>query len=194
MGFRRRIIVIPFTQKDEYSIEERTEFEKLLNGSIKDDLKIVGSFVANYILNNQNLLLQDKNDWKDIAKTILCEMYKVADKEVPKWVDYMLENEAQIEDSKNDLDLILRGFLIHKINDLYSKYHKSIDPDTCVYGTNQSFEFRLNFCLDNHLIPFLSINKNNEIIITSDLIQELKGNKINIISSLQEVSTMFDGF
>ena len=139
-------------------------------------------------------MLQDKNDWKDIAKTILREMYKVADKEVPKWVDYMLENEAQLEDSKNDLDLILRGFLIHRINDSYNKYHKSIDPDTCVNGTNQPFEFRLNFCLDNHLIPFLSTNKNNEIIITSDLIQELKGNKINIISSLQEVSTMFDGF
>ena len=30
--------------------------------------------------------------------------------------------------------------------------------------------------------------------IKKDLSQELKGNKINIISSLQEVSTMFEGF
>jgi hypothetical protein len=44
------------------------------------------------------------------------------------------------------------------------------------------------------LIPFLSTNKNNEIIITSDLIQELKINRINTIASLQEVSTMIDGF
>ncbi len=44
------------------------------------------------------------------------------------------------------------------------------------------------------MIPFLSTNKNNEIIITSDLIQELKINKINTIASLQEVSTMIEGF
>ena len=194
LGFMRRIIALPFTQKDEYSIMERIDFEKCLNESIKDDLKIVGNYVASYILNNQNLLLRDKKNWKDIAKTILCEMYKVADKEVPKWVDYMLENEAQLEDSKNDLDLILRAFLIQKINDSYNKYHKSIDPDSSLNGTNQPFEFRLEFCLNNHLIPFLSRNTNNEIIITSDLIQELKVNKINRISSLQEISTMFEGF
>lgn len=50
IGFRRRIIAIPFTQKDKYSLEERAEFEKLLNERIKEDLKIVGDFVANYIL------------------------------------------------------------------------------------------------------------------------------------------------
>ena len=157
-------------------------------------MTIVDNFVANYILNNQNLILQDKKNWKELSILILSQMYKEIEKEIPQWVNNIIENEAQLEDSKNDLDLILRGFLIHKINDLYSKYHKSIDPDSCVYGTNQSFEFRLNFCLDNHLVPFLSINKNNEIIITSDLIQELKVNRINIISSLQEVSVMIEGF
>ena len=157
-------------------------------------MKIVGNFVANYILNNQNLILHDKKNWKDIAKTILYELYKVTDKEVPKWIDYNLENETQLEREKNDLDLILRGFLIHKINDSYNKYHKSVISNSCLDGTNQPFEFRLNFCLDNHLIPFLSTNKNNEIIITSDLFHELKVNRINTISSLQEVSAMIEGF
>jgi hypothetical protein len=44
------------------------------------------------------------------------------------------------------------------------------------------------------LIPYLSTNKNDEIIITSDFIQDLKISKINTIASLQEVSTMIDGF
>jgi hypothetical protein len=75
-----------------------------------------------------------------------------------------------------------------------SKYHRSIDPESPKDGTNQPFEFRLYFCLNNNLIPFLSTNKNNEIIITSDLIQELKINRINTIASLQEISTMIEGF
>lgn len=123
-------------------------------------------------------------------------MYKVVDieKQAPEWIDYLIENEMQLEDSKNDLDLILRGFLIQRINDSYSKYHKSIDPESPKDGTNQPFEFRLDFCLKNNLIPFLSINKNDGIIITSDLIQDLKINRINTIASLHEVSVMIDGF
>ena len=88
-------------------------------------------------------------------------MYKVVDieKQAPEWIDYLIKNEMQLEDSKNDLDLILRGFLIQRINDSYSKYHKSIDPESPKDGTNQPFEFRLDFCLKNNLIPFLFIDK-----------------------------------
>jgi hypothetical protein len=196
VGFRRRIIAMQFTQKVEYSLEERNEFEKLINERAKEDLKIVGDFAVNYILRNQNLILNDKKDWKEISKIILYEMYKVVDaeKQSPEWIEYIIENETQLEDSKNDLDLILRGFLIQKINDSYSKYHRSIDPESLKDGTNQPFGFRLYFCLNNNLLPFLSTNKNNEIIITSDLIQELKINRINTIASLQEISTMNEGF
>ncbi len=35
IGFRRRIISLPFTQKDEYTLEEIIEFEKLLNRGIR---------------------------------------------------------------------------------------------------------------------------------------------------------------
>ena len=48
IGFRRRIIAISFTQKDEYTLEEITEFEKLLNHRVSE-LKILGDFAANYI-------------------------------------------------------------------------------------------------------------------------------------------------
>ena len=53
---------------------------------------------------------------------------------------------------------------------------------------------RLNFCIEHNLIPFLNTNSNSEIIITSDLIQELKNRRIYGISSLQEVSNIIDGF
>lgn len=44
------------------------------------------------------------------------------------------------------------------------------------------------------MVPFLNKNSNGEIIITSDLIQELKNHRIYGISSLQEVSSIIDGF
>ena len=44
------------------------------------------------------------------------------------------------------------------------------------------------------MVPFLNKNSNGEIIITSDLIQELKNHRIYGISSLQEVSNIIDGF
>ena len=71
---------------------------------------------------------------------------------------------------------------------------KVSNPSTSIDGINQPFDFRLNFCLENNLIPFLNTNSNGEIIITSDLIQELKNHRIYGISSLQEVSNIIDGF
>ena len=61
-------------------------------------------------------------------------------------------------------------------------------------GINQPFDNRLNFCLKNNLIPFINTNSNSEIIITSDVIQELKNHRIYGISSLKEVSNIIDGF
>ncbi|MGI9009827.1 MAG: hypothetical protein ACR2F1_01385 [Nitrososphaeraceae archaeon] len=87
-----------------------------------------------------------------------------------------------------------------KINETYYKYYKSIEKNNDV--PNLPFSNRLNFCLDNRLIPFLNSDiidgdKYNEnltlIIVTSDLIHELK-NKIPQISSLNEVASIIDGF
>ena len=75
-----------------------------------------------------------------------------------------------------------------------SKHHKSIDPITSLDGINQPFDYRLNFCLRHYLIPFINTNSKDKIIISSDLIQELKNRRIYGISSLQEVSNIIDGF
>ena len=44
------------------------------------------------------------------------------------------------------------------------------------------------------MIPFLNTNSKGEIIITSDIIQELKNDRISAISSLKEVSNIIYGF
>jgi hypothetical protein len=195
IGFRRRIISLPFTQKDEYTLEEITEFEKLLNRV--SELKILGDFASNYILEHQDLiLLDDKNrkDWDEIAKLVLYEMYKIVEIKPPEWIEYKIDNEIQFQENKEEMDLVLRNFLITKINEAYCKYYKSIADTKYIDGINQPFDFRLNFCLKHNLIPFINENSNAEIIITSDLIQELKNLRIYGVSSLQEVSNIIDGF
>lgn len=196
IGFRRRIIAIPFTQKVEYTVEERTEFEKLLNQRVSE-LKVLGDFAANYILKNQDLILLDdinRKDWDEIAKLVLYEMYKIVERKPSGWIEYKIDSEIQFQENKEELDLILRSFLINKINEMYIRYNRSIDPSSSLDGINQPFDFRLNFCVAHNLIPFINTNSNGEIIITSGLIQELKNHRIYGISSLQEISNIIDGF
>ncbi|HET6716033.1 MAG TPA: hypothetical protein VFG90_02800 [Nitrososphaeraceae archaeon] len=127
-------------------------------------------------------------------KLVLYEMYKIAEREPPEWIEYKIDSEIQFQENKEEIDLILRSFLMNKINETYIRYHKSIDPSSSIDGINQPFDFRLNFCLENNLIPFLNPNSNGDIIITLDLIQELKNHRIYGISSLQEVSNIINGF
>ena len=142
----------------------------------------------------QELLIEGKKDWKEIAEIILTEFYKSVDKEAPEWIKYFVQ-ETQLEDSKEDIELLFRSFLINKINETYNKYHRNIER--VELSDDIPFDSRLAFCLYNNLIPFLNPikvkNGTNLIAITSDIINELK-QKIPEISSLPEVSSIIEGF
>lgn len=205
-GYRRRLISIAFTRDDEHTAEERESFERLISERVSPELHTLGDFVANYILDHQQALILDAKaiHWKSISKTVLEEFYKAAGKETPEWLDYFVE-ETQMADSKEDSDLILRGFFINIVNDTYSRHQRSIDNTTRDSSSrpqvpNLPFSHRLNFCLTHRLIPFLNrgvINEgqNEGIILTSDLMQEVRKLKLDsYISSLVEISRMIPGF
>ncbi|HET9806812.1 MAG TPA: hypothetical protein VFP49_07875 [Nitrososphaeraceae archaeon] len=199
-GFRRRIIPIVFTEKDQYSKDEIKDFENLFEQQIKNVLRILGDFTVNYIMENQEILIDGKNDWKEIAEHILEQMFKLAGKEhPPEWIKYFVE-EHQLKESKEDVELLFRNYLINKINETYNKYYRNIEKinsDSNAEVPNLPFSNRLNFCLDHNLIPFLNPvtikDGTSIIIITSDLIYDIK-KKISSISSLNEVSEIIDGF
>jgi hypothetical protein len=203
-GFRRRVIPIIFTEKDQYSKDEMKEFkEELFDQRVKHELRYLGEFTINYIMEHQEeLLLDDKKDWKEIAEMILTEMYKSVGKEPPEWIKYFVK-ENQMADSKEDIDLLFRSFLIDKINETYNKYYRNIEKPIILHSDsnaevpNLPFSSRLDFCLKYNLIPFLNplnINDENDVIaITSDLVHELK-KKISQISSLNEVAAIIEGF
>ena len=197
-GFRRRIIPIIFTENDQYSESEIKDFKELFDQRIKNELRYLGDFTVNYIMEHQMLLLDGKKDWKEIAEIILTEMYKTVQRGPPEWIKYFVR-ESQMAESKEDIDLVFRNFLIEKVNETYNKFQRSIEKDNDI--PNLPFSGRLNFCLDNKLIPFLnSVNTSNKdnyketlILITSDLVHELK-KKISQISSLNEVAAIIEGF
>jgi hypothetical protein len=201
-GFRRRIIPIVFTEKDQYSEGEMKDFKELFDQRVKHELRYLGDFSVNYIIEHQDLLLDGKKDWKEIAEIILTEMYKSVEKEPPEWIKYFV-NENQMTDSKEDVELLFRSFLIDKVNETYNKYYRNIEKpiitnsDSTAEVPNLPFSDRLNFCLKNNLIPFLNSIKINDqtdmIAITSDLINEIK-KKIPQVSSLNEVASIIDGF
>ena len=198
-GFRRRIIPIVFTEKDQYSKDEIKDFENLFEQQIKNVLKILGDFTVNYIMENQEILIDGKKNWKEIAEHILEQMFKLAGKNSPEWIKYFVE-EHQLKESKEDVELLFRGYLVNKINDTYNRYYRNIEKinsDSNAEVPNLPFSSRLNFCLEHNLIPFLNPvtikDEKSMIVITSDLIYDIK-NKIPSISSLNEVSQIIDGF
>ena len=201
-GFKRRIIPLIFTEKDQYSTEEIEDFKKLFDQRIKNELHYIGDFTVKYIMEHQELLLDGKKDWKEIAEIILTEIYRIIQKEPPEWIKYFVK-ENQLGDSKEDVELLFRSFLIDKLNETYNKYYRNIEKpivtnsDSTAEVPNLPFSDRLNFCLKHDLIPFLNSvtidGKKSMIAITSDLIHELK-KKISQISSLHEVAAIIEGF
>lgn len=198
-GFRRRVIPVIFTEKDQYSEDEMKDFTELFDQRVKHELRYLGDFTVDYIIEHQELLLEGKKNWNEIAEIIITEMYKSIQKESPpEWIKYFIK-ENQMTESKEDINLLFRSFLIEKVNETYNKFQRSIEKDNDI--PNLPFSSRLNFCLDNKLIPFLnSINNSNKdedketiISITSDLIHELK-RKIPQISSLNEIAAIIEGF
>jgi hypothetical protein len=197
-GYRRRAISICFTQADVPTDEEQEVFKKLMRERVSQELCILGDFVANYMLDNQKeLLLSDKGiDWKAISTTIISNIYKAAGRDPPEWINYV--EETQLSDSREDVELVLRAFFLNKVNETYNKHYRSISNIDHQHAEvpNMPFSHRLNFCLDHNLIPFLNKTKNAlEIIITSDIMHELKQFKIDYsISSLAEISRIISGF
>jgi hypothetical protein len=201
-GFRRRVIPIIFTEKDQYSEDEVRDFKELFDQRVKHELRYLGDFTVNYVMEHQKLLFDGKKDWKEIAEIILTEMYKSVERELPEWIKYFVK-ENQMADSKEDVELLFRSFLINIVNETYNKYYRNIEKifivnsDSDAEVPNLPFSSRLDFCLKHNLIPFLNPiridDENIMIAITSDLVHELK-KKIPQISSLYEVAAIIDGF
>jgi hypothetical protein len=184
-GFGRRFISIHFPKDEKKEENDTEEFKKLLDDK-KQYLKVLGDFTSQFISKDPSMLLKD--DWKFIAKRILIEFYQFADKEVPKWVEYFIEQKDAVDESSEKTQFALRAFLVNEINSAYSRNSNNSSMFDNLGG-------KLNHCLDHNLIPFLhrlTSNKGDDtdvVVITHDILDEInKGwNKIENITALTDI-------
>jgi hypothetical protein len=192
-GLRSKIIPIVFTKEDRHSPEEKAAFDMLM-AQRAAQLKLLGDFAANYIMKNHHVLLKKNKEecnWKETAKVVIAEFYKAGGLDAPNWIDYFLEEELHIvEDSADDVRLLVRAFFINLINDTYNKYARIYDE---TQGMEKTFHMRFNFCCEKQLIPSITlINRSQTVVIFSDIIKELRNPKSGIdsseVASLQELA------
>ena len=155
-----------------------------------DTLGILGDFAANYILENQEILINSKSNWIDIAKRILVEFFKAAGKEVPEWIDYFVQ-ETQVQDAALEQEQIVRGFFVKAINEAFSRNYRVLTPreDVDEVITKQTIDNRLDFCCKKELIPSLR-KKDDRILIFHDILHELKNHRISSIIHLTQLARM----
>ena len=235
-GFRRRFIDIVFTDKDQLDrdnpedLKKIKEFEQLLSDHI-NELATLGYFATNYILEHQReFLIDNKSDmnlWQEASTKVLSELFKAADwrssrdeavkeknQSLPEWINYIIHS-SQLENVKEENGLLLRQFFLNLINKRYRENVGKIDSthsaDSIV--PNLRIMNKLEFCLENNLIPFVHVrhvhtnnnssiktndydyngNSNNEdnnrpvgsrdIIITHDIFHELREAKLDRIAT-----------
>ena len=181
-GYRSKTILIQHTKDEvhERGQKEAIEFEKWLESKL-GILGVLGDFIARYAIvkaagPGESILFSDKSS-EEMAKEIITEIYKSVGKDRPEWLDRTFEQRSIVEENTEWAYFEVRGFLMDKITDAYSRHIRTLD--TCD-APNIAVDFytRLNFCLKNKLLPFLhSYTRKDgieEIVITHDILKELR--------------------
>lgn len=151
-----------------------------------------------YISKDPTVLL--KKDWKDISKFILNEFYRFAEMEIPKWIEYFVEQKDAMDESCERTTFGLRAFMINKVNELYSRhrvYNAERSQDYCDNPNNHSdnhvddLRKKLIYCIDNRLVTFFHrYKKGDEIVITRDIVDEINSSnsaRIENITGLEDI-------
>ena len=191
-AFVRRFIRIYRSTADQHTEEEIKEFNEFLSANI-NTLKVLGDFTTDYILKHQDMIVKD--DWKTIGTTILVEFFKSADVEIPEWVGKFIED-SDVKDIYAEQEQLIRGFLIKKINDTYSRFFNTLAAEDKKMNKTlnlNKLEDRLWFCCDKEqLIPYIRTNKfGDKIMILPDIMNDLKANKITCVTNFTDLAEMF---
>lgn len=192
-SFNRRFISIHFLEEEKKGERDQKAFERLLNQK-KEYLKVLGDFTMQFIERDPKVLL--KEDWENIAKAILNELYKLAGLEVPEWIDYFVEQKDAIDEGTEKTTFALRSFLVSKINDLYSRHSGSTRDTSDYYPDENELIRKLRYCIDNGLVTFIQHKviperKIEEIIITRDIVEEINRtyDRIENITGLEDIGS-----
>ena len=184
-SYNRRFVSIHFPEVEKKETEEQVEFNRALSES-KQCLLVLGDFAAQYMTDNPLVLVNKQ--WHDIARDVLVEFYRYAGCPTPDWIDYLEEQRDAIDESSEKTHFELRAFLLNKINESYSRNRRldytGIDVDTTT---------KIDHCLKNRLVPFMSEVDESTLIITKDIMEDLNRTNQGIenLTGLKDLGTHF---
>jgi hypothetical protein len=183
-SYNRRFVSIHFSGEEKKEKEEQKEFKRLLAEN-KIYLSILGDFAASYIKDNPTTLVT--KEWTDISKDILISFWKLAGKkEPPSWIDFFEEQRDAIDESSEKMVFELRAFFLSTINEAFNKCRQF--DEFLAHPNRDLVSEKVQHCLKNMLVPFVSQTKDNKIIITVDIMKELKKNQsIENLSALKDL-------
>lgn len=175
-SYRRRSIIIQYTESDKLTEEEKKEFKRwLIEADRIEKLGVLGDFTAKYVIEHPGLVLGFKDSlWYKPGEIILSEFYKAAGKQPPVWLEFVAEQSA-IQESNEEKHFELVGFLRHTIHEAYRRDAMTQERP----GIDVNLEMKIDNCLRKDSIPFLYEHKRNkgeqiEIVITANILFELK--------------------
>ncbi len=179
-SYNRRFVTVHFPKEEKKEPVEQDEFKRLFNEN-RQHLSVLGDFAAFYMLDNPSLLIN--KPWQDVAKEILAHFYKLVKTPIPEWLEYFEEQRDVIDESSEKTLFELRSFLLTKINEMYSKSGRFNNPQS-----DPDILSKLDYCIKYKSIPFISEVDESTLIITIDIMQELKLNQcIENLTGLKDV-------
>jgi hypothetical protein len=191
----RRFLNFHYPIDDKPPENEHKEFESFLKPNL-NLLGTLGEYTTNYLLQNQEIITNEINDWSTLAKTVLEAFFKAANLALPNWI-HIFSAGNQFEDIAAEEEQIVRGFLTQKINEAFARNYRSLESlddqkTDAAINNYRLLESRLRFCLDKQLISFLRLKNadTNEILITIDILKEFKDARINFIQHFTDLARM----
>ena len=147
----------------------------------------MGDYVSKRIAENPKILIEKQ--WKDLSVELLEEFYKFVEMDIPPWI-YNFEEQRDAVDESNELTHFgLRAFLINRVNELYSRYF-NLDRSG-EEGINLTpLSEKVQYCLSNNLISFLHKTENGLMLVTIDIMKELKSHNIENMTSLKDIGAL----
>lgn len=111
-AYRRRFVAMQYIESEKWTESEKQEFKRwLTEGDRRGKLKVLGDFVARYVIEHPELILKYSSySWYEPATIILKEFYKSVDKEPPSWIDLVAE-QTIVKEVSEEKQFELRGFL-----------------------------------------------------------------------------------
>lgn len=189
-GYNRRFFSIHFSKEEKKELDEQEKFRKSFEEN-KKYMSALGDFAAFYITRKPTELT--RKPWYEVSKDILKAFFEFANKLPPEWIDHLEEQRDAVDESNELTHFGLRAFILNKINETYSRFFRNTGDE----NNHNQYELdnsasKLRFCLQNNLISFLHLIDNNFILISSDVLKELRNSNIENITSLKDIGLLLN--